>query len=272
MAEYWRTRGGEQWVAQQDRFDRMLEPCGRRLVEAVSPMPGEHILDVGCGNGATTLEVARRIGPSGNAVGIDLSRAMLATARQRAAESGISATFVEGDAQVEHLGGPFDAALSRFGVMFFDDPAAAFANLAGALRPGGRIGFVCWKEMFTNEWITVPAIAIVTHVGMPELPEPGAPGPFALADAGRIREILDGAGFTNITIDEASDQIVLGDDVDDVVAFLVTDEMGRRALEGKDPDRVEAAIAAAVEALTPFASSEGVAMGSAYWVVTARLP
>jgi len=270
MTEFWSTRGGDQWVAERDRYDALLAPCGRRLLDAAGPARGELVLDVGCGNGAATLEVARRVGPEGQAVGIDLSPAMLATARARAAEAGVAATFVEGDVQVADLGGPYDAVVSRFGVMFFDDPEAAFANIAGALRSGGRLVFVCWQEMLSNEWLAVPAAAIVCHVGVPELPEPGAPGPFAFADPARVKVILRSAGLTDVTIEAASDQLVMGADPDDVVAFLARDEIGRRTLEGKEPDAIASALAAAREALRPFSSADGVALGSAYWVVSAR--
>lgn len=272
MAEFWNTRGGDQWVKERDRYDVMLEPCGRRLLDAADLRDDERVLDVGCGNGATAVEAARRVGPHGHVVGVDLSAPMLETARRRASEFGVACRFVQGDAQTMRFEGPFDAVISRFGVMFFDDPARAFANLAGALRPGGRVCFVCWQDMTRNEWISVPAMAVVSHVDVAELPDPGAPGPFALADPDRIRGILESAGLTEILLVAASDRLVMGRDPDDVAAFMASNEMGRQLLEGNEPEKVARALDAARCALQPYASPHGVALGAAYWVVSARRP
>lgn len=225
---------------------------------------------MGCGNGATTIEAARSVGPTGSATGIDVSAPMLATARTRASAAGVPATFVEADAQTADLGGPLDAIISRFGVMFFDDPVAAFTNLAGALRPGGRLAFTCWQDLFSNEWFAVPAAAIVAHVGAPEPPEPGAPGPFAFADASRVSKLLAASGLAEVAIDGASEGLVLGSDAADVVAFLARDELGRRMLEGRDPEVIEAALAESRDAMAPFETPDGVRLNAAYWVVTAR--
>jgi len=208
--------------------------------------------------------------PGGTVTGLDLSARMLATARRRAEEQGIDVDFVQGDAQTASFHQPFDVVVSRFGVMFFEDPVAAFANLAKATRPAGRLCFVCWKEMFANEWIAVPAMAMVAHVGVPELPEPSAPGPFALADAGRTSGILESAGWSEVTIEEHKDGMRLGRDPEDVVAFMLSDEMGRRLVEDKDPEAVKAGTEATLEALRPFVTPEGVVLSGACWLVTAR--
>jgi len=272
MAEFWRERGGELWVREADRYDTMLEPCGRRLLDAAALQPGERVLDVGCGNGAVTLEAARKVGPEGKATGLDLSGPMLGLAGRRAAQQGLDIAFVQGDAGTASWDDQVDAVISRFGVMFFEEPDAAFANLAEALRPGGRICFVCWQEMFSNEWIAVPAMAAVAHVGIPELPPPGAPGPFALADADRVRGLLESAGLKEVSISAQTDGLTMGRDPEDVVAFMSSDEMGRRLFEGKAPELVKAATDAALEALQPFATPDGVVLGGAYWLVTARKP
>ncbi len=175
MVEYWNGRPAHVWVTDAERFDTMLAPFGRRLLTAAVLTPGERVLDVGCGNGAISLEAARTVGPGGWVTGLDLSAPMLGVARRRAEEQGFDVDFVQGDAQTASFDDPFDVVLSRFGVMFFDEPEAAFVNLARAARPGGRLCFVCWQEMFANDWIAVPAMAMVAHVGIPELPEPGAP-------------------------------------------------------------------------------------------------
>jgi SAM-dependent methyltransferase len=269
MAEYWNGRPSKVWVEEAERFDSMLAPFGHRLLAAAALEPGEQVLDVGCGNGAVSLEAASAVGSGGHVTGLDLSAPMLSLARRRAEERGVDVDFVQGDAQTASFDRPFDAVVSRFGVMFFDDPAAAFANLAMAVRHGGRICFVCWQEMFVNEWIAVPATAMVAHVGLPELPEPGAPGPFSLADADRTRSLLDSAGWSAVTVEEQKEGMRMGRDPEDVVAFMLSDEMGRRLVEGKDPEAVKAGTDATVEALRPYVVSDGVVLGGAYWLVTA---
>jgi SAM-dependent methyltransferase len=270
MAEYWNGRPADVWVTEAERFDSMLAPFGRRLLTAAVLKQGERVLDVGCGNGAVSLEAARTVGPGGRVTGFDLSAPMLGVARQRAEEQGIEVDFVQGDAQTASFDQPFDVVMSRFGVMFFDDPEVAFANLAVAARPGGRLCFVCWQEMFANEWIAVPSMAMVAHVGIPELPEPGTPGPFALADAQRTRGLLVSAGWSEVTVEAHEDGMRIGRDPEDVVAFMLSDELGRRLVAGKDPEAVQAGTEATLEALRPYATPEGVVLGGAYWLVAGR--
>ncbi len=168
--------------------------------------------------------------------------------------------FIQGDAQTESFDQPIDVVVSRFGVMFFDNPQAAFVNLAQSACPGGRLSFVCWQEMLANEWIAVPAMAMVAHVGIPELPEPGAPGPFSPADAERTKGLLGSAGWSDVAIEEHKDMMQMGRDPEDVVAFMLSDEMGRRLVGGKDPEAVQAGTEAAVDALRPYATVEGVVL------------
>ena len=193
--------------------------------------------------------------------GLDLSAPMLGVARRRAEEQGIDVDFVQGDAQTASFDQPFDVVVSRFGVMFFDNPEAAFANLAKAARPGGRLCFVCWQEMFANEWIAVPAMAMVAHVGIPELPEPGGPGPFSPGGRRGPRDLLASAGWSEVTIEEHKDAMRMGRDPEDVVAFMLSDEMGRRLVEGKDPEAVQAGTEATLEALRPYAHARGCRAG-----------
>jgi SAM-dependent methyltransferase len=271
MVEYWNGRPADVWVAEAERFDSLLAPFGRRLLTAAALQTGERVLDVGCGNGAVSLDAARAVGPSGRVTGVDLSAPMLGVARRRAEEQEVDVDFVQCDAQTASFDRPFDIVISRFGVMFFDDPEVAFANLAEAAGPGGRLYFVCWQEMFANEWIAVPAMAMVAHVGIPELPEPGSPGPFAMANAEHTRGLLESAGWSEVLVEEHKDGMRMGRDPEDVVAFMLSDEMGRRLVEGKDPEAVQAGTEAALEALRPYATPEGVVLSGAYWLVTARV-
>ncbi len=272
MFEYWNGRPASVWVAEARRFDTMLDPFGRRLLTAAALESGERVLDVGCGNGAVSLDAARAVGPHGRVTGLDLSAPMLELARRRAEEQGADIDFVQGDAQSASFNQPFDVVVSRFGVMFFDNPEAAFANLARATRPGGRLCFVCWQEMLANQWMAVPSMAMVAHVGIPELPEPGAPGPFALADAQRIGDLLESAGWSEVTIEGHEGKMRIGRDPEEVIAFMLSDEMGRRMVEGKDPEVVRAATEATVEALRPYATPGGLVLEGACWLVTAGKP
>ena len=271
MTEYWNGRPADVWVREAQRFDTMLAPFGRRLLTAAALEPGEQVLDVGCGNGAISVAAGQAVGPGGHVTGLDLSAAMLVVAQKRAEAQGIDATFVQGDAQTFSVDQSFDVVVSRFGVMFFDEPVSAFANLAKATRVGGRLCFVCWQEMFANEWLAVPAMAMVAHLGIPELPEPHAPGPFAFADPERTKGVLASAGWSDVTVEEHKEEMHMGRDPEDVVAFMLSDEMGRRVVEGKDPEAVRAGTEAAVEALRPFATSEGVVLTGASWLVAASL-
>jgi SAM-dependent methyltransferase len=232
------------------------------------------VLDVGCGNGATTIEAARRVRPDGAALGVDLSSRMLALARERAGAAGVGeAEFLQADVQVHAFReGDWDVVVSRFGVMFFEDPHAAFANLARSLRPGGRVVFVAWQDMSRSEWIMVPGAAAAAHVGLPQGIAPDAPGPFGLADPDRIREILGRAGFTGLTLEELIRPMRIGDDLDDVEMFFTRSlPLVRDLLAAAPADKARAAVADAREALEPYAGPEGVVMNeNGAWLVKAR--
>ena len=270
--EQW-AREGEQWVAEADRYDAMLESFGAAVLASASLSPGERVADVGCGNGAVTIDAARRVGPNGRALGIDISTPMLDLARRRAKEAGVgNVEFIEADAQVHPFGGgSLDAIVSRFGVMFFDDPEAAFANFASALRPSGRITFACWQDLFQNQWMLIPGAAAAQHVGLPQM-EPGAPGPFALADRDRVEHLLASAGFQDISLESIVRPMRVGSDVDDTVAFFESTDIARRLMADAPPDKVALALDAISEALAPHAGAEGVVLSGTAWLVTARKP
>jgi SAM-dependent methyltransferase len=274
QAEYWDGAGGEHWVAEQARYDRMIAGFGNRMVEVLSPRSGERVLDVGCGNGALSLAIGSRVAPEGSVLGLDISGPMLAVATRRARAAGQgNVIFERGDAQVHDLpDGEFDAVVSRFGVMFFDDPHAAFANLARALRPGGRLVFACWEELAANEWLMVPVTAALTQVPMPDLGELAGPGPFSLAKPDDVRSILEGAGLPGANIEDFHCPMPMGTSIDDTVTFMQGTDMAAM-LMGDVADHVAAAAWDAVgSALAPHAGSDGVVLDGAAWIVTATKP
>ena len=191
----------------------------------------------------------------------------------RAADQGIgNVEFVHADAQDHAFTEDFDVIISRFGVMFFADPVAAFANLRGALRPGGRVAFVCWQGLFANEWVAIPASAIIPIAGPPDAPGPDAPGPFSFGDRDRVSGILTGAGYTDVQIDDVHLPVLLGGGLplDEAVAFLGEGGMGKRFLGHADAATGERALLAVRDALVPFAGADGVRLDSAVWVVRAQ--
>ena len=275
MIEYWNGEAGGKWVQFQDRMDRILMPFGLKAMAAGNIEAGERILDIGCGCGDTSVELARRVGPEGRVLGMDISAPMLAKAKARAAAaSAKNLAFEEGDAQIHRFAAPpFDLVFSRFGVMFFEDPVSAFANLRSALKPGGRLAFVAWQALKDNAWFSLPLSVIAKHVTLPEPPGPEDPGPFAFADRARLERILTNAGFTQVNIDKHDTELV-GDALDEMVAFLLQmGPTGRAIAQSGADEATKARIAADLkEALAPYDSAQGVVLGAASWIVTARAP
>ncbi len=269
--DYWNADAGEMWAALQERLDRQIEPLGRLAIEALSPSLGERVIDIGCGCGQTSLELADRVGPTGRVLGVDISSPMLAVARRRAAHGGVIATrFLQTDAQIHPFEpGGADAAFSRFGVMFFGDPVAAFANIRAALAPGGRLAFVCWRAMELNDFMIVPLKAAAPHLPAPSAPpDPNAPGPFAFADSDRVLDILTRAGFSDIDI-LAHDQAIGGGDIEEALETALGIGPLGRAL--REQPRLRTLVEDTVRsALKPYAGEDGVFLPSASWIVTAR--
>lgn len=262
--DYWNATAGQTWAAFQTQLDRQLEPLGAEAMRVLAPAPGERILDIGCGCGQTAQALAARVGSSGAVLGVDISEPMLAVARQR----GSAAQFRLADAQGADLGeAAFDAAFSRFGVMFFSDPVAAFANIRRAVRPGGRLTFVCWRPLSENPWMYVPLEA--ARPALPPLapPEPGAPGPFAFADPDRVRGILTGAGFGAVEI-AAFDTPIGSGGLEETMAL--TFRVGPLGSALRENPELAAAVSNLVKpAVAAYLTPQGVMMPAAVWIVSA---
>ena len=269
MKAAWDGAQGDEWVEREERMNQTLRAHTEPLLAAAGVTATDHVLDVGCGCGETTRACAiAAVG--GRALGIDLSTAMLARARLRAEEEGIAnVEFVRGDAQLYPFAPEgFDLVVSRFGVMFFDDPAAAFANIASAVKPGGRLALMVWQELARNEWITALRTALAVGRTLPELP-PGAPGPFGLADADRTGGILEAAGFRDVTFDDVAAPFFVGTDTDDAFDFARGMGPARGLLDDLDADATARALDELRATLDAHHTGDGVVFDSRIWVITA---
>jgi SAM-dependent methyltransferase len=273
MRRYWNEVAGPRWVERAEVQEARNIDVAELVLREAQARPGEEVLDVGCGPGATAIPLAAAVGPSGHVTGVDISEPMLGLLRQRIAERGIGNLIpLLADAQT-HAFPPasFDLVTSRFGVMFFADPRVAFANLAGALAPGGRLGFHCWKTLGENPWMTVPLFAALQHVPAPKPSPPDAPGPFAFADAARVRGILADAGLAEIAFESRNDPVSLGGgSLDAAVDFTLQMGPASIALREASPETIAKVRASVREALAPYQTPAGVELATSSWVVTAR--
>jgi SAM-dependent methyltransferase len=198
-ASEWAGAMGDKWLANLDGFEGMIAAVGAALMAKADFVPGERVVDIGCGGGATTIEIGQAVGPDGEALGIDVSEPLLATARQRAGGAG-NVHFLAADAGTMTLDAPRDRLYSRFGVMFFNDFPGAFANMRKMLRPDGRADFSAWAPASENGWIIDMQAILAKHVERPK-PQPNTPGPFALQDVDFARPLMENAGFHSVEFD-----------------------------------------------------------------------
>lgn len=269
---YWNGPGGQRWADRQEAQDILLAPIADALIDRARPKPGERVIDVGCGSGATTIAFAKKVAPSGHAFGIDVSGPMLARARQTAPRQ-LPIDFALADATVYPFEpGSFDLLASRFGVMFFAEPARSFANLRKALRPSGRLAFACWREPRENPFFMVSLQAVYKHV--PKLPQQGPedPGPFSFASEARVQRILGEAGLAGIEMEprDFALDVAIGRGLDAAVQGALEIGPAARALAEQPADVAAAAARSIREALTPFASGQTVPLPASIWIVTAR--
>ena len=269
QAEDWNGASGREFIEQRERHERVLGRLRTRLLAATAVQDGEYVLDVGCGCGETTILAARAAG-SGHVLGADFSRIQVAEARRLAAAAGVAnARFEVADVQVHRFGaGVFDVVLSSFGVMFFDDPAAAFANQRKALRRGGRLAFVCWRTRAENPVFTTGFAEEAAVLGLREMPGPGAA--FSLADTGRVGALLSGAGFGGIEFAKADEPMLIGRDVDDVLEYERASPAATEILAALSPAQAGELTRHLRDRLAGYASPAGVTMPGAAWLVTAQ--
>ena len=275
QTEFWSGSGGEYWVVNQQQMDTMLQPLGDQALARLDLGNVRHLLDIGCGTGSTTLDIAARLSDGARVTGADLSVPMTDYARSRLAPAGLTnADFVTCDLQIDQLEADvFDAAFSRFGVMFFDQPVTGFSNIRTAMKSGAPLAFVCWQAPGENLWHSLAVATAKEFIEMPAPPEQRAPGPFAFAETDYVTGILTDAGFSDIVIEPHTQTVELfsGQDVrsaaenfariNPIIAAFVT-EAGE--------DKAEPLIDGLAQALAPHHKDGALHFPSATWLVSAR--
>jgi len=272
--EDWAGEMGARWLASLDRFESMIAPIGAALLERAGYAPGERVLDLGCGGGATTLAIAEAVGPDGAALGLDVAPMLIARAKERATEAGSTARFVCADAGTTSLDEPpFDRLFSRFGSMFFEAPVPAFANLRAMLKPGARIDLAVWANPRDNLWMMEMMGVVRRHVEIPPA-VPRAPGPFAFEDLGYLGEVLEGAGFGGVDATAYEGLQAVGGSgatPEEATDFALAAMAAGRVLT-EQGDAVREAARADLTAMfaSNYRDGEGVMLRSKAWLVSAH--
>ena len=267
---YWNSAAGERWLRFQHRMDALFEPITTAALARAAARGGEHVIDIGCGCGETLLHLARAVGERGSVLGVDVSQPMLGLAAERvAAEDLRNVRVALADAAAYAFEPRADLVFSRFGVMFFDQPSLAFANLGRALRPGGRLSFVCWRSRDDNSWASLPLHAALPHLPPLEPVDPSAPGPFAFAEPERLRTILWDAGFAQVSLDRFDVKVNIGGELPS--AIDLSTQMGLlgrlfATVDAATQHRIRDAVARALE---PHTTPQGVMLDASVWLVAA---
>ena len=252
-----------------DLFDAEVRPHNERLRAAAAVRPGEDVLDVGCGTGETTRQAARAAG-TGSVLGVDVSAALLDVARHRTEAEGLrNVRYEHADAQVHPFtAASFDVCVSRFGVMFFTDPRAAFRNIGRALRPGGRLAVVVWQGAERNAWASVVRTSLADGSG----PPPTDDSPFSLGDPPVAEGVLASAGFTDVSLTDVPDPVVYGPDVDTACEFVLGLREARTLLASQSAEAAERSRERLRRTLESYLTPDGVRVGAGAWLITARVP
>jgi SAM-dependent methyltransferase len=269
--EFWNGSTAINWVADEERMDGLLAPLSQHLIERARVQPGEAVIDIGCGCGGTSLALA---GAGARVLGIDISVPMLTRAREHGLGND-QVEFIEADAASHAFKAEFDLLFSRFGVMFFAEPVAAFANLRSALNATGRLCFICWQAVSENPWLALPMGAAQPFLPETDPPDPRAPGPFSFADAEYLSQVLTEAGFSEVAVEAYPVAMRVGADLAEAMEFYTRVGPLSSVLSSLEPASREAAIAAVEQAIAssqPAASSEsaGVTLAGGCWIATAR--
>ena len=263
---FWNGPAVTRWITKQEQMDAALSPVADAAIKLAAVQPGERVLDIGCGSGATSIALAGLVGKSGHVTGIDVSAQMIELARRRSSKIG-NLDYLLADAASEAFAAPFDLLFSRFGVMFFGDPVAAFSNLRRALKPRGRLVFACWRPLSENPWMLVPLQAVQPLVPPQPRPGPNDPGPFAFGDMERVKQILASAGFGAPRITRLDLPMLLGETLDGAAEQATSMGAASRALRDQPENIVAAARKAVRAALAPHSVAGRVALPGAVWLV-----
>ena len=274
--EYWNGEAGKRWAQEDDTMARLLRPVSEALLAHASLEGCHSAVDIGCGGGSQTLMLAEKLGAGASVLGVDISAPMLQVARDKASGAGADTAdiaFLQADASTHPFdAGAFDLVFSRFGVMFFDDPVAAFSNIHTALRPQAKLAFCCWQPLKDNDWTRIPLQAALQHLPAPEAPDPHAPGPFAFADPQRVQKILDASGFKDISVESFTREIRFGEapTLQQSVKELAMIGPVSRLIAGQEPAVLQRVFASMEEVMAPYYRDGALNLPGAIWFVTAR--
>jgi len=268
--EAWNGDSGQRWVADADRRDAVLAPVADALIAAAHLAPTEDVLDLGCGCGITTLAAAQAVRP-GKVTGIDLSAPMLDLARERARDDE-HVTFRQADAQTHPFEpGAYGVVISRFGTMFFDDPVAAFTNIAAATRPGGRLSLATWQPLAANDWLLIPGAALLRYGSLPDTGGT-APGMFAQSDPAAVTAVLERAGWHAVGVEPVTVNLRLGGDASEATDYLADTGIARAVLDTIDEAQRDRAVAEVTKTLDAYTTADGVCLHAGIYIVTASKP
>ncbi|MEH6827383.1 class I SAM-dependent methyltransferase [Parasphingorhabdus sp.] len=274
--EDWTGEVGDRWLAHAEIFESMISPAGQALMDSAAFGSGETVVDIGCGCGATSFEIAQAVGADGKVLGFDIAPQLVREAEKRAERNHIgNVSFAVGNAETDSVAGlPYDRLFSRFGIMFFDDSVAAFANMRSWLSPGGKLNFACWAGPEENPWMGIIGQIVGQHIDMPE-GNPDDPDPFRFADQELVRGILDKAGYANIKCTSWQGESLLGGygaTPESAVDFVMDGLDMKKAIMAQNPGALEDVRSELLKAVRPYHQDNAIRMGAGVWLVSAVNP